>query len=194
MELCNNFLCGYTAPNGNKYPAYCLNSDKKGAEAGLEYNVSISSVLDDDKIWRVITNGYPYKDLGINADDSFVATKQAVYSIIHNRDVRSYYRGGDARGNAIVDKIEELVNIGRYGTDTQETPQTFANKVGSFTKANENYYSQEYSVSSNISMASYVITSLAGFPNGSYVTDMNGNAKTNFVAGEHFKIYVPKMK
>lgn len=182
----------YTAPNGNKYPAYCLNSDKKGAEAGLEYNVSISSVLDDDKIWRVITNGYPYKDLGINADDSFVATKQAVYSIIHNRDVRSYYRGGDARGNAIVDKIEELVNIGRYGTDTQETPQTFANKVGSFTKANENYYSQEYSVSSNISMASYVITSLAGFPNGSYVTDMNGNAKTNFVAGEHFKIYVPK--
>ena len=98
----------YTAPNGNKYPAYCLNIDRKGAEAGLDYNVSISSVLDDDRIWRAITNGYPYNNMGLNNDDAFVATKHAVYSIIHNRDVRSYYRGGDERGNAIVDKIEYL--------------------------------------------------------------------------------------
>lgn len=181
----------YTAPNGQRYPAYCLNSDRQGVEAGLDYNVSISSVLDDDRIWRVITNGYPYRDLGLNADDSFVATKHAVYSIIHNRDVRSYYHGGDERGERIVDKIEELVNIGRYGTSTQETAQTFANKVGNFIKANNDYYAQEYSVSSNISMASYVVTAIAGFPSGSYVADVNGNARTSFSAGEHFKIYVP---
>ena len=182
----------YTAPNGNKYPAYCLNSDRAGASAGLDYNVSISSVLDDDRIWRVITNGYPYNNLGLNNDDAFVATKHAVYSIIHNRDVRSYYHGGDERGNAIVDKIEYLVNIGRYGTATQNSAQTFATKIGSFSKFNNNYYAQEYSVSSNIEMSSYVVTAITGFPNNSYIGDVNGNAKTSFSAGEHFKIFVPK--
>lgn len=182
----------YTAPNGNKYPAYCLNAEKKGAGPGLEYSVSISSVLDDDRIWRVVTNGYPYNNLGLNNDDAFVATKQAVYSVILNRDVRSYYRGGDDRGNAIVDKIEYLVNIGRHGTATQNSANTFSTKIGDFSKANDNYYAQEYSVSSNITMASYTITSITGFPNGSYVADINGNAKTNFNAGEHFKVYVPK--
>lgn len=182
----------YTAPNGNKYPAYCLNIDRKGAEAGLDYNVSISSVLDDDRIWRAITNGYPYNNMGLNNDDAFVATKHAVYSIIHNRDVRSYYRGGDERGNAIVDKIEYLVNIGRYGTVTQNSAQTFATKIGGFSKFNDNYYTQEYSVSSNIEMSSYVVTAIAGFPNNSYIGDVNGNAKTSFSAGEHFKVFVPK--
>lgn len=182
----------YVAPNGTRYPAYCLNVDRKGAEAGLDYSVSISSVLDDDRIWRVITNGYPYSSLGLNNDDAFVATKHAVYSILLNRDVRSYYKGGDDRGNAIVDKIEYLVNIGRYGTTTQNSANTFATKIGDFSKFNNNYYTQEYSVSSNIEMSSYTVTAIAGFPNNSYIGDVNGNAKTSFSAGEHFKVFVPK--
>lgn len=181
----------YSAPNGARYPAYCLNSDKKGVEAGLEYDVSISSVLNDDRIWRVITNGYPYKNLGLNADDSFVATKQAVYSIIHNRDVRSYYRGGDERGRKIVDKIEELVNIGRNGTATQKNAQISVTKVGDFTKANNNYYAQEYKVLSNIEIGKYTITDIIDFPNGSYIADTNGKARATFSSGEHFKIYIP---
>ena len=158
----------------------------------INYSVSISSVLDDDRIWRVITNGYPYSSLGLNNDDAFVATKHAVYSILLNRDVRSYYKGGDDRGNAIVDKIEYLVNIGRYGTTTQNSANTFATKIGDFSKFNNNYYTQEYSVSSNIEMSSYTVTAIAGFPNNSYIGDVNGNAKTSFSAGEHFKVFVPK--
>ena len=130
--------------------------------------------------------------VGLNNDDAFVATKHAVYSILLNRDVRSYYKGGDDRGNAIVDKIEYLVNIGRYGTTTQNSANTFATKIGDFSKFNNNYYTQEYSVSSNIEMSSYTVTAIAGFPNNSYIGDVNGNAKTSFSAREHFKVFVPK--
>lgn len=182
----------YTAPNGNKYPAYCLNSDRAGVSASLDYSVSISSVLDDDRIWRVITHGYPYDNMGLNNDDAFVATKHAIYSIINNRDVRSYYHGGDARGEAIVDKIEYLTNIGRYGTQTQNSANTFGTKIGGFTQFNDTYYAQEYSVSSNIEMSSYTVTAISGFPSNSYIGDVNGNSKTTFSAGEHFKVFVPK--
>ena len=196
----NNQLCNiisryveYTAPNGNKYPAYCLHPSREGVGPDMNYNVSINEVLNDERIWRIIINGYPYKDLGLNVDDSFVATKQAIYSIIlDTQDIRGYYYAVDERGSKIIDKIEELVNIGRYGSQTRETAQVFANKVGGFKKVNDNYYAQEYSVSSNINMASYIVTNITNFPNGSYIADTNGNERTSFTAGENFKVYVPK--
>lgn len=184
--------------NGRRYPAYCANRERAGVDSGLEYSVNILDHLNDARIWRVIKNGYPYQTaqaMGVeNDDDAFVATKHSVYSILYDIDVRAYYKGGDERGNRIVDAIERLTNEGRYGTETPNSSEIQADKVGEFKQdnINSNYYSQEYKVSAGVNIREYIVNGISGFPEGSYITDMSNNSKTNFYENEHFKILVPK--
>ena len=80
--------------NGVLHYAYCLNVDKHGVGEEQNYSVNVTEILSDVQVWRAIVNGFPYKsasELGVENDqDAFVATKQAVYSVIYNRDVDSF--------------------------------------------------------------------------------------------------------
>ena len=49
--------------NGKEYPVYCLNKELPGVGEVSSYNVKSESNLQDLGLWRVITNGYPYKSL-----------------------------------------------------------------------------------------------------------------------------------
>ena len=146
--------------NGVQYPAYCLDASKPGAEQG-EYTVNVDEVINDVRLWRVAINGYPYQSpqsIGVeNQYDAFVATKQAIYSILDGRDVNSFYNGADARGQAIKNAIINLVNIGRNGTQTPGNTDVVANKVGEFTEDGDYYY-QEYSINSPVETSQYTIT------------------------------------
>lgn len=86
MVLYNYNFC-YISKDGVEYPAYCLNREYPGVGEYDGYTVDIDAVLDNVQIWRTIINGYPYKtpaELGVeNKYDAFVATKQAVYSILY---------------------------------------------------------------------------------------------------------------
>lgn len=185
--------------NGVLHYAYCLNVDKHGVGEEQNYSVNVTEILSDVQVWRAIVNGFPYKsasELGVENDqDAFVATKQAVYSVIYNRDVDSFYRGGDARGTKIFNAIKNIVNQARYGSETPSVNSVLnANKIGSFKADGSNYYSQEYSVTSNVNVSNYIVTSISNFPEGSYIADLSGNAKTTFNGNEHFKVVVPKDK
>lgn len=177
--------------NGVEYPAYCMNRELPGVGEYDGYSVDINSVLDDVRIWRVIKNGYPYRDLGLSQYDSFVATKQAVYCILYDFDPATRYRGGDEQGTAIANKICELVNIGRNGTETPASAGVNVNKVGELRDEGNNYC-QIYSVNTAVETSQYTITSSAGLPNGSRITDLSGNDKTTFGGGENFKVIIPK--
>ena len=185
--------------NGVLHYAYCLNVDKHGVGEEQNYSVNVTEILSDVQVWRAIVNGFPYKsasELGVENDqDAFVATKQAVYSVIYNRDVDSFYRGGDARGTKIFNAIKNIVNQARYGSETPSVNSVLnANKIGGFKADGSNYYSQEYSVTSNVNVSNYTVTSINNFPEGSYIADLSGNAKTTFNGNEHFKVVVPKDK
>ena len=191
-------MVGYRE-NGVLHYAYCLDADKKGVGDEENYNVEVKELLSDEKVWRAIINGFPYKtaeELGVeNEQDAFVATKQAVYSVLYNRDVESYYRGADERGEKIVNAIKNIVNIARNGTQTLETTNLLnVQKIGEFQEDNNGYYSQEYEVSSNVELSNYIITQIQNFPEGSYISDLNNTAKTEFSGEEHFKILIPKEK
>lgn len=146
--------------NGKTYPAYCMNSNLNGAEHG-SYEVNISTLLDDVRIWRAITAGFPYRtasELGCSTDeDAFVATKHAVYSILYERNPETFYHGGDSRGETIKNAIVSLVNEGRYGTRTPETANVTVEKVGDLVK-DGNYYYQEMCVNSFVNIGNYTIT------------------------------------
>lgn len=184
--------------DGKEYPAYCLNKDLPGVGERENYTVDIESVIDDVRVWRTIINGYPYKsaaELGVANDfEAFQATKQAVYCILYDFDPATRYRsaenGADLRGNAIRTAIINLVNIGRYGTQTPYTAGISADKVGNFVKEG-NYYSQEFKVNCGITAYEYTIASSVGMPSGAIITDVNGTQKATFTGSENFKVKIP---
>jgi len=181
--------------NGVKYPAYCILHGVDGVDEAGSYTVELTKLLDDERIYRCIVNGFPYKsasELGVETDyDAYFATKQAVNCVMLDRDVRAKYRGKDEAGKKIVDAMEKMVDIARNGTQVYEEPHVSISKVGNL-KEEGNYYTQEYSVSSDISMSQYIITSTNNMPANSYVANTGLTAQTTFNAGNNFKVVIPK--
>lgn len=184
---------GYTE-KGKIYPAYCISHGLPGVDELGPYTVSIDKTLDDVRIWRTIINGFPYKsakDLGVETDiDAYVATKQAIYSVILHRDVYSLYRGRTSRGDKIVKAIYNLANIGLNGTQTPEQAQLKIYRSGEIYEQGD-YFIQRFNVSSDVDIASYTITS-STIPNGAIITDSAGNQKTTFTKNESCYLKIPK--
>lgn len=189
-------LVGYYN-GGTFFPAYCLNRGLNGADNSFTHNVNISRLLENDeiynKIWRVITSGYPYKsaeELGV--DDwtyAYQATKTAIYDILGQTDVNNYY-GTDATGDRTVALMKKLVNIGENGTSTYKTPVATIKKSGDmFFKEDE--YIQNYIVTSNVKLESFQVTT-TGFQSGVKITNKSGEIKERFKYGEIFQVRMPK--
>ena len=90
-------LAGYEGEDGTTYPAYCLDRALPGNEE-KSYYVTIDEVLDNDAIWRIIKNGYPYKkakDFGLEDDyDAYVITKFAIYCVLGQTKLE-YFKAED---------------------------------------------------------------------------------------------------
>lgn len=194
----HNIICNYICytNDGIKYPAYCIKHGVHGVDEEGSYTVNISKLLENEKIWRTIINGYPYKtpeQLGVETeDDAYVATKQAVNSVMLNRDVKSFYNGKNEKGKKIVEAIYNISQIGKYGTQTMQDANLEVTKTKDLTKYNEEYYYQEYKVTSDVNISSYNVTSITGFPSGSYVSDIFGNKITEFQSGQNFRVMIYK--
>lgn len=181
--------------DGVEYPAYCLNKEYPGVGEYDGYTVDIDAVLDNVQIWRTIINGYPYKtpaELGVeNKYDAFVATKQAVYSILYGYDPATRYRGGDERGTKIANAVVNLVNIGRYGNQTPSDGTITMRTSGSLYEEG-NYWVQKFNVSSSVDVASYTVTSTANLPEKAIITNGNGTQTNSFTGSESLYLKIPK--
>ena len=114
---------------------------------------------------------------------------------MYDWDVDTHFRGADERGWKIFNAIKTITNNARNGTETPNKSNVLEIKpVGEFKKENNNYYSQEYSVKASVDMSNYIITKIENFPEGSIVTDLNNNPKTEFSPNQNFKILIPKNK
>lgn len=186
---------GYTGEDGNFYPAYCLQSDRHGVGDEAPYTVTVTEAIQNPEVWRVLYNGFPYKtpkELGVENDyDAFCATKQAIYSVLYGYDPIARYKGGDERGTLIANAIVKMVNTARTTSDNYSSPQISINEVGGLKKEGE-YYTQTYSVNSNVQIKDYNVYQISGLPSGSYFADSKGKQKTNFSVGENFKVYIPQ--
>ncbi|MBP3595927.1 MAG: Cys-Gln thioester bond-forming surface protein [Clostridia bacterium] len=189
-------LTGYY-DNGVFYPAFCLEREKPGVDSDREYSVTLTEILADrdtyNKIWRVVTAGYPYKSIeSLGVSDwayAFQATKMAVYCVLGQCDINDFY-ATDSEGQAIVDLIHRLVNEGENGTSTYRTPISSINKSGNMILSG-NYYIQNYNLTANIEITNYNIAS-TGFPNGTLITDTAGTQRNTFNPGETFQVRIPK--
>ncbi len=181
---------------GVRYPAYCLNADAGGVGEVGPYDVDVDQVLDNEIIWRTISNGYPYKtpqELGVDTVlDAYLVTKRAVHSILYDvYDVHSRYKAYDDHGEHILDCIQNLVDIGRYGTQTREDDHITISTVGDIYKEG-NYYVQKFTATSDTTISNYTITSTANLPAETIITNASGTQTTSFTGGENFFVKVPE--
>ena len=189
--ICNPSYYSY---NGVAYPAYCVNSDLPGVLENGNYAVTVDSMIDNVLVWRAVINGYPYKsasDLGVDTnEDAYLATKQAVYCALYGWSPNRY-RGGDAKGQRIADAIKKIVNEARNGKQQPSDPMVTLTPSGSMYEEG-NYYVQKINVSSQVDMASYVITATANLPKGTIITNGAGVKTDSFKGKESFYVKVPK--
>ena len=190
-------VVGFYDKNKNFNPAYCMNRDLVGAE-DESYYVKVESLLNNNKVWRVIKNGYPYKSakkMGLTSKyDAFAVTKFAVYCILGEAKLE-YFKAekDDEEAVAMLKALKKLVKIGEKGTEKQDANPLSLNKIGGL-KEEENYFSQEYSLSSTTEFESYEISKTEGMPEGSYLIDVDGNKTKKFKQGQNFRVLIPKDK
>jgi len=184
--------------NGKQYPAYCVEPAKDGVGELPSYEVNFKDILNDDGLWRIVTNGYPYKtpeQMGLNnTDEAYMATKQAIYRYLAGEDETYYGAGGiGTAGKRVYKAIANLLDLGYDGTETiiNATANITQTKNLDFDNINTNYYSATYSVSSNTTYQNYTVM-IDTDKSGILITDENNNIKSKFNANEKFKVLIPK--
>ncbi len=183
--------------DGVEYPAYCLNRNLPGVTEDEEYSVSVDKVVNNSKIWRAVTNGYPFKtakQLGCNSDiEAFAATKMAVYDAMYNYDWDDF-KGRDAQGNRVVAAAEKISKAARSSTATK--PVSVVDVKTDDTKwemdnKDKNYASKTFYVTTNVDSTKYDVKLNNVEIENVKVVDENNNEKTSFKTGEKFKVLIP---
>lgn len=188
----------YYENDGKSYPAYCLNPEFKGVNEDMkEYILNLEGKVTNEKIWRVIINGYPYKsleELGVESkEEAYTATQFAIYTVLHNRNVDDYESVGTDSGNrtliAYKKIMENATNANEKITDKIELISEDEKWI---VEENEiSTLSKTYSVKSNTTSGTYKINLKCENNDELKITDINGNEKKVFSVNEKFKILVP---
>lgn len=184
--------------NGIEYPAYCINPNKKGVGDTDAYDVNIEGYITDVKLWRIIINGYPYKsieELGVaNAKEAYLATKQAVYCYLDNRNVEEYSGVGES-GARTLRALKQIWYNAQNSTETKISNTVDITPVDSEWKQdtiNPEYISKTYTVKASAPMVDYEIK-IEGenLPKGIIVTDTNNDVMRTFSPFNEFKVLIP---
>lgn len=183
--------------NGKEYPAYCLNRELPGVEMGFSQTVDVSNLVSDVMVWRAIINGYPYKtisQLGCKTEEeAYLATKQAVYCMLTNRDVNEYSAIGES-GERCLKALKQIVTAARNSKEVKLSSELKINQINSLWEIDNmdnKYVSQEFSISANAGVNEYKIELANVNVEGIKLTDLNNNEKSEFNYSEKFKILIP---
>ena len=183
--------------DGKEYPAYCMDRELPGVEIGRTQTVDVKQLVNNVMVWRAIINGYPYKsisELGCNTEEeAYLATKQAVYCMLTNRDVNEYSAIGEA-GERTLNALKTIVNNARNSNQTKVSSELTVNeqeKLWKIDNLDGKYISKTFSVTANTSMSKYTVNVKNLKIEGYKLVDQNNKEKTEFTNSEKFKILIP---
>ena len=186
--------------DGIEYPAYCLNRNLPGVTEDVEYTVKIDGLVTDNKIWRAVTNGYPYKtakELGCNSDiEAFAATKMAVYDMMYNYDWDDF-EGMDAQGTRVLNAAINIAKAARNSNSTKPISDVNIETVVDewvMDSIDKEYASKTFLVRNNTESTEYTVKLNNVEIEGIKITDEANNEKSTFKARENFKILIPISK
>ncbi|MEE1389413.1 MAG: SpaA isopeptide-forming pilin-related protein [Clostridia bacterium] len=183
--------------DGKEYPAYCMDRELPGVEIGRTQTVDVKQLVNNVMVWRAIINGYPYKsisELGCNTEEEvYLATKQAVYCMLTNRDVNEYSAIGES-GERTLNALKTIVNNARNSNQTKVSSELTVNEQEKLWKIDDldgKYISKTFSVTANTSMSKYTVNVKNLKIEGYKLVDQNNKEKTEFTNSEKFKILIP---
>ena len=183
--------------DGKEYPAYCMNRELPGVEIGRSQTVDVKKLVNNVMVWRAIINGYQYKsisELGCNTEEeAYLATKQAVYCMLTNRDVNEYSAIGEA-GERTLNALKTIVNNARNSNQTKVSSELTVNeqeKLWKIDNLDSSYISKTFLVTANTSMSKYTVNVKNLNIEGYKLVDQNNKEKTEFSNSEKFKILIP---
>lgn len=183
---------------GVEYPAYCINPERIGVGETDAYNVNVKGYIRDVMLWRILINGYPYKTPGelgtANSKEAYLATKQAIYCYLENRDVTEYSGIGEA-GKRTLNALKQIWYAAQKSTETK-----ISNVVNIIPQSSEwqqdeqnsQYVSKTYKIEYPAPIVDYTIK-IKGedIHEDIIVTDLENDIKKSFSAYEGFKVLVP---
>ena len=173
----------YNDGNGD-YPAYCLNRELLGVGEIGEFSVSVDEAISNVLVWRVITNGYPYKsfaELGVaNEDEAYTATKQALYCILYGFDEGDFwkYEPVGEEGERTLNAMKQIVYRARNSSDSQISSNIEISEKDSLWKIDINdrdYISKEFTVSAGANLKNYSLTMSGDIIDGTKIVDLSNN-------------------
>lgn len=183
--------------DGKEYPAYCMNRELPGVEIGISQTVDVNKLINNVMVWRAIINGYPYKsisELGCKTEEeAYLATKQAVYCMITNRDVNEYSSVGES-GERCLNALKQIVKNARSSSVTKVSSELKINQKNSLWKIDNidsKYVSQTFTVTANAGFDKYLVELKNIDIEGVKITDKNNKEKKEFNSNEEFKILIP---
>lgn len=185
--------------DGVEYPVYCLNKGRTGITKDHQYSVSIDQMLSNQKIWRAVINGYPFKtiqELGCETmQEAYAATKMAVYDAMYNYDLDKFTIHNDLDSNRrVVKAIKQIITNARKSTATKVAATLEIKdetQKWQIDKLDKNYVSKTYSVKASATNEKYTISLSNTNDNRFKVTDTNNKEKSEFTSSEKFKILLP---
>ena len=183
--------------DGKEYPAYCMDRELPGVEIGVSQTVDVSKLINNVKVWRAIINGYPYKsisELGCNTEEeAYLATKQAVYSMLTDRDVNEYSAIGES-GERCLNALKQIVSNARNSSASKLSSELKIEQENSLWKVDSldnKYIAQTYTVSADAGFDSYRVDVKNLNIEGFKIVDKNNKEKMEFKSTEEFKILIP---
>ena len=182
---------------GVEYPAYCMDKNLPGVGENGAYSVDTSSLITNVLLWNVITNGYPYKtyqELGCdNAEQAYLATKQAAYCIVCGNDPNGY-TPISTEGQNCLNALCTILNNAYASSAVKVSSDitiTQTDAKWNVDSINPKYVSMTFTADAAGPMNTYSINITGTLPDGTLVTDESNQAKSTFNKGENFKILIP---
>ena len=187
--------------DGKTYPAYCLQPDKigVGTNGTASYTVSGTTRLENENLWRVLINGYPYKtlaELGVSTiDEAYTATKFALYTVIENRNESDYSpietEAAKRTYQAYLKILKDAKNSNEILKDNNKLSIIPDSEEWDIDSINNDYVSKTYNVSSIIKNGNYTVQIQGTVPYGSKITNLENDESNTFKLGDKFKILIP---
>lgn len=193
-----NYLPGATwnshyKKNTNGDIIFCVQSHYKAVRYGIQKYTLSNEV--EAKFAYVLKNGYPNKSITGDKDTDYLITAYAVHYLVDSSDyIFDYFdlNNGTYRGiaNDVVMEMAKLVN----GANSYSyiSPSIKINGNNNFSLSNDKkyYVSSDFGVITTGEVTNYVVN-LDSVPNGTIITDVNGNEKKSFSTNEKFVVMVP---
>jgi len=184
--------------NGKQYPAYCINPEKIGVGDTEAYDVSVKGYISDVTLWRIITNGYPYKSLeqlGVKTEkEAYLATKQAIYCYLDNRNVNEYSGIGES-GERTLKALKQIWNNAMNSDEVKISNVVDILPIDSEwkqDKINDKYISKTYKVETPAPITDFTVEIQGeNIPEELMVVNINNKEQKTFKQGENFKILIP---